>query len=673
LLSSAICEKIDRVKVSEAIELQPSAYAPPDPRRRVLILSAEEGEGHRAVARALQAELEDESAEVVVHDALQHVGRVIPFLSRDVYRVQLRCLTWTYGLECAFFARFPPGRAIARAGLAVFGSKPLLRLIRSVQPDVIVSTHPAATSIIGYLRRRGILKGPALATVSDFGVHPLWAHPGIDLHLVVHESCLRPVERVAGVGSARVVRPPVQAEFFERRRMRDARRGLGLPEEGPVILVSGGGWGVGKLARAVRAALRLEGATVICICGLNEHIRKRLEADFAAEPRAQILGFTHAMSDLIAASDAVVHSTAGVTCLEALVRGKPIIAFGSPAGHARWNAKTIAGLGMGEDTRTSRQLTAALTRAVSQRTVATRRLRAERPAGSLIVAARPRDGRPFFRRRRQALRIAFGLAVTTLVLAGWTFASAAPYPLVARMLHLRPVTTAPVGTKRVALVVAAPARFIPAIAADLHSQHARASFALARVPGRPLLDRIASFGDGALPALPAKALPHWISAGRGLGRGARDLGLGDSFYYLVPQKGFTLGEYVVARTVGGRPVSAAVHFEAGKPLPSKLPQAGDVVVLTLDDSSLSASLALVDRTIRVLSESSLRAVPFPGSSNTAPTAGEVARTDAPPTIRMMDAPSTTRSQGFPLQVSPARTGARATGTSVVRAKMIGAT
>jgi len=412
---------------------------------------------------------------------------------------------------------------------------------------------------------------------------------------------------------------------------------------------------------------------VVCICGINEQTRKRLETSFGDEPRARVLGFTHDMSDLIAASDAVVHSTAGVTCLEALVRGKPIIAFGSPAGHARWNAKAIPRLGMGEDARSARRLTAALERAVSRQSVATRRLRAQRPAGSLIVGARPRDGRPFFRRRRQTRRIALGLTVTTLVLAGWTFASAAPYPLVSRMLNLRPVTTASVGPRQVALVIDAPEEFVPAIAADLRSQGARASFAVASDPGATLLRRISSFGDSPLPSLPAKALPHWISAGRALRDRARELGLGKSFYYLVPETGFTLGEYVVARTVGGRPVSSAVRFEAGKDLPGKAPHARDVVVLTLADLSLSESLALVDRALGVLSRSSLGAVPFPGSSRTAPTAGDVARTDAPPTISRIEAPSATRNHGLPLHVSPASTGARATGTRVVRARTIGAT
>jgi len=286
---------------------------------------------------------------------------------------------------------------------------------------------------------------------------------------------------------------------------------------------------------------------------------------------------------------------------------------------------------------------------------------------------RVESARRFLQRRSKALRIAFGLTVTTLTLGGWTFASAAPYPLISRVLSLRPVTTAPLGTEQVALVIAAPKRVIPAVAAELRRRGARATFALDQGPTRGLLDRIASFGDNPIPALAAKGLPHWISAGRGLRRRARELGLGKTFHYLVPETGFSLGEYVVARTVGGRPLSGAVRFEAGKPAPDEAPQAGDVVVLTLGDSPASASLRLVDRVLGVLDGSSLSAVPFPGSSSTAPTAGDIARTDAPPTMSRIEAPSATRSQGSALQVSSARTGARATGTSVVRARTIGAT
>jgi len=124
---------------------------------RVLVLTAEEGEGHYAAARAIAGELLAEAgAEVVVRDAYKgDFGRLIPFFSRDAYHFQVRFLPWSYWLEYVLFAKFPPLRAVARGGLALFGSRPLLRLIRRIEPDLVVSTHPALTSVLGYLRRRG--------------------------------------------------------------------------------------------------------------------------------------------------------------------------------------------------------------------------------------------------------------------------------------------------------------------------------------------------------------------------------------------------------------------------------------------------------------------------------------------------------------------------------------
>src|SRR5205807_2533410 len=87
-----------------------------------------------------------------------------------------------------------------------------------------------------------------------------WAHRGIDLHLVMHESCLRPIERVAGSGSARVTRPPVASAFRQPREAATARRGLGPPDGGHLVLISGAGRAVADLAAAARAPRQLTAA-----------------------------------------------------------------------------------------------------------------------------------------------------------------------------------------------------------------------------------------------------------------------------------------------------------------------------------------------------------------------------------------------------------------------------
>src|SRR5205814_8628556 len=86
-----------------------------------------------------------------------------------------------------------------------------------------------------YLRRRGRLAAPACATATDLAGLEFRAHPGIDLHLVMHESCVAPVERVAGPDSAHRVRPLVAPAFFKARSRVQARRALGLPLDRPVV------------------------------------------------------------------------------------------------------------------------------------------------------------------------------------------------------------------------------------------------------------------------------------------------------------------------------------------------------------------------------------------------------------------------------------------------------
>lgn len=109
--------------------------------------------------------------------------------------------------------------------------------------DVVVSTYPAATNVLGALRQRGKVDWPLCATITDLGGLAFWAHPGVDAHLVMHEACIAPVQKVAGEGSAVLRRPLVQPAFYEPVAKEEARRQLGLPVRGPIVVVSGGGWG----------------------------------------------------------------------------------------------------------------------------------------------------------------------------------------------------------------------------------------------------------------------------------------------------------------------------------------------------------------------------------------------------------------------------------------------
>src|SRR5580658_247391 len=99
--------------------------------RRILILSADVGEGHAAAARALaeQIEASPEHVEVSVIDGLDAMGPLVRPVVEDGYRVQLRFFPWTYTLVYWLLEHVMPIRAIARRLLCLVGSRPLARAI----------------------------------------------------------------------------------------------------------------------------------------------------------------------------------------------------------------------------------------------------------------------------------------------------------------------------------------------------------------------------------------------------------------------------------------------------------------------------------------------------------------------------------------------------------------
>jgi UDP-N-acetylglucosamine:LPS N-acetylglucosamine transferase len=134
------------------------------------------------------------------------------------------------------------------------------------------------------------------------------------------------------------------------------------------VLVSGGGWGVGDVLGAIDEALLLEGVTrVVCLCGHNEALHRRVSSGYSQEPRVQAEGFTDRMPDWMAASDVLVHSTCGLTVLESLMRGCPAVSYGWGRGHIRRNDAALRRFGLADVVANRRELRPTLERAIARR------------------------------------------------------------------------------------------------------------------------------------------------------------------------------------------------------------------------------------------------------------------------------------------------------------------
>jgi processive 1,2-diacylglycerol beta-glucosyltransferase len=185
--------------------------------------------------------------------------------------------------------------------------------------------------------------------------------------LIIHPESEEEVRHIAPRSRIEAVTGLYEDAYLEPRDRADARRDLGLPQRPRIVLVSGGGWGVGDLQGAIDVALELPDTFVVALCGRNEGTRTTLEVRFEREERVHIEGFTARMSDYMAAADALVHSTAGLTVLEAIMRGCAPISYGWGRAHIRVNNRAYVRFGLADVAANPPALRAALARALAQR------------------------------------------------------------------------------------------------------------------------------------------------------------------------------------------------------------------------------------------------------------------------------------------------------------------
>ena len=337
---------------------------------RILIVSASIGEGHDLPARFLLADLLARRPDAVasIEDGLRAAGALVEriILGGSAFHSPVGNLL--YDAEYALITHVAPVRRGFSRMCEALAARGLLRLVDAHRPDVVVSTYPGTTEVYGRLRMQGRLSVPLVSAITDLAGLRYWSHPGVDLHLITHPESEEEVRAIAGprtrIVAARGMNDP---RFASPPSPAQGRRTLGLPADGKLVVVSGGGWGVGDVEGAIATALALDGTHVVVMCGRNEELRRRLAVRFGRVARVTLLDFTTEVPSLFAGADALIHSTAGLTVLEAWAVGCPTISYGWGRGHIRANNRAYARFGIADVARDRDALADALRRALARR------------------------------------------------------------------------------------------------------------------------------------------------------------------------------------------------------------------------------------------------------------------------------------------------------------------
>jgi len=319
---------------------------------KLLILMSDTGGGHRSAAEAIAealAALYGDGVQTTVVDALAHH---MPFPWNQIGRLYVPVVNYAPWLwRLLWWLTDSPRRThwLFSALCPWIGPK-LRQLFLAVQPDAVISVHPACNHLGVWTLRQMGWQTPFVTVVTDLvRAHPLWLCPQVSLCLTATDEARQDALR-AGLSPEKthVVGLPVSSRFA--RRLTDGhsiRARLGLRSDLPVVLLMGGGEGVGRLYEVARgiAQARLP-AQLVVVTGRNETLRRRLEA-IAWEIPTRIEGFVDNVPEWMAAADVLVTKAGPGVLSEAFIAGLPLVLNGAIPGQEAPNVDYVVTRGAG--------------------------------------------------------------------------------------------------------------------------------------------------------------------------------------------------------------------------------------------------------------------------------------------------------------------------------------
>ncbi|SHE31145.1 UDP-N-acetylglucosamine:LPS N-acetylglucosamine transferase [Ferrithrix thermotolerans DSM 19514] len=306
--------------------------------KKVLVVSARMGAGHDGAAAQICERLEARGFETKVVDFLDANVRIGKFLY-DTYHFQMEKSPWSYELLYLLWSKV---RSLSKVTTFLLGSlfeKQIRTWAEEFQADAVVTTYPFASVVLGRARskRRNPLRTTSITFLTDFAVHPLWVHDGIDVHVCVSPSAAAGVRALLKEPKVEVSGPFVNPKFFEPIDRRAERQSHSIPDGKIAVLIVAGSWGVGELEQTFKVLGQRDNLFPVVVCGRNTQLQRSL----ASLGFGKVIGWTDEMHKLMGAVDVVVQNAGGLTALEAFAAGVPVVSYRPIAGHGKDNTKRM--------------------------------------------------------------------------------------------------------------------------------------------------------------------------------------------------------------------------------------------------------------------------------------------------------------------------------------------
>ena len=340
------------------------------PQRTILFLIADTGAGHRSAANAIRnamhvvaqkrqeesqaqdagkgegkSETVQASYRIEIVDVFQEYSRFPLREAIKLYGPTIRYRPKLYGRIYQFSNQAQRFSAMKSVSTPLVHNG-LLRLIKSVKPDVIVSVHPLLNHVTIRILQELAIPIPFITVVTDLvTAHHAWFAPGADAY-IVPTTYAKELALKQGMDPVRIhlMGMPIDPKFsLPVGSKQELQRKLGLQPDLPVVLLVGGGEGAMGLRSSVQAISHAHlPVQMLIIAGRNKRLYVQLQGIRSSlHTPAKVFGFVQNMQEMMHASDVIVTKAGPGTICEALACNLPIILSGYVPGQEEGNVTYV--------------------------------------------------------------------------------------------------------------------------------------------------------------------------------------------------------------------------------------------------------------------------------------------------------------------------------------------
>lgn len=324
---------------------------------RILILSANTGEGHNSAARALKERIEARGGSCRIEDGLAYMGKSSNALICKGHVFFYRSLPKVYGVGYRFEERQARRQRyqqklraeVRRRGRRKLpkGRRSLRELLSGETYDAVICAHVFVARMVSELRLAGQARIPAFFLATDYTCSPGVNQLEVDAWLIPHEKLI-PEFAGYGIPREKIVPTgiPVRAEFLREGERTAARRALNLPEDKRIAVLSSGSMGAGPMGRMVLFLVEYlpDDALLVVICGNNHALERNLKS-LLRSPKLRVVGFTRQMGDYMDAADVFITKPGGLSTTEAVNKRAPLVLYNAVPGCESRNMAFMQELG----------------------------------------------------------------------------------------------------------------------------------------------------------------------------------------------------------------------------------------------------------------------------------------------------------------------------------------